>query len=143
MYRIWANFELFPKFMQHIRAVTLNPDGTWHWVMEGPLGMTLAWDAETTRMDVNQRIAWKSKPESEMQTSGQVTFAELPNNETEITVTLGYVPPAGAIGSAGAKIFDNPEQKLQQDLRNFKEYAESGAATVADRAQSDERKVSP
>ena len=35
-----------------------------HWVMKGPLGTDIEWDAETTRMDENERIAWNSKDNS-------------------------------------------------------------------------------
>ena len=40
-------------------------DRTSHWVMKGPLGADIEWDAETTRLDENERVAWNSKDNSE------------------------------------------------------------------------------
>jgi uncharacterized membrane protein len=124
VYQIWANFENFPHFMKNMESVTKTGDGLSHWVMKGPLGKKLEWDARTTRMDQNIRIAWNSLDGGDIKTSGQVTFKELPANETEIAVTLQYVPPGGKIGEVLSHVFDDPERKLEEDLNNFKHYAE-------------------
>ena len=44
--------------------------------------------------------------------------------KAEIAVTLQYVPPARALGEAVAKIFSDPAEQLEEDLKNFKAYAE-------------------
>jgi uncharacterized membrane protein len=110
--------------MKYITSVHKTGDGLSHWVMGGPLGKKIEWDAEATRMEPNKRIAWNSCDQGDITTSGQVTFKELPQDETEIAVTLQYVPPAGALGTAVAKIFSDPAEQLEEDLKNFKAYAE-------------------
>jgi uncharacterized membrane protein len=92
--------------------------------MKGLLGKTIEWEAKTTTLEENKRIAWNSQDGGDITTSGQVTFNALPNNQVEVTVVLQYVPPAGKVGEAIASLFDNPEAKLEEDLRNFKAYAE-------------------
>lgn len=124
VYRIWANFENFPHFMNNIKSVTKTGDRLSHWVMQGPMGKEIEWDAETTRIDENARIAWNSRDGGDIKTSGQVTFKELPQGETEVTITLQYVPPAGWAGELVATLFGDPEGKLEEDLRNFKAYTE-------------------
>ena len=124
LYALWASFENFPHFMRNLTSVTETGEGTSHWKMVGPLNTTLEWDAETTRMEENKRIAWRSTEESPLRTSGQVTFTALPQNETEITVTLQFVPPHGALGEIVARLFADPEAQLTNDLRQFKAYAE-------------------
>ncbi|MEZ4864886.1 MAG: SRPBCC family protein [Caldilineaceae bacterium] len=126
IYQTWANFENFPRFMRHIKSVHKTGARTSHWMMEGPLSTTLEWDAETTRLEENKRIAWSST-DGDLKTSGQVTFNALPDREVEVTVVLRYVPPAGLIGEAITTLFDDPDEKLQQDLRNFKRYIEDQA----------------
>lgn len=126
IYNLWANFENFPHFMHNIRSVTKKGNGLSHWVMEGPLGQELEWDAKTTQMDEDTRIAWNSMEGGDITTSGQVTFNALPREQVEVTVTLQYRAPGGKIGEALGRIFDNPEEKLEEDLRRFKVYAESG-----------------
>ena len=123
VYQTWANFENFPKFMQHIRSVTKTGDRTSHWVMDGPLHSRIEWDAETTRLEENKRIAWSST-QGDIKTSGQVTFNALPNNEVEVTIMLRYIPPAGVVGDLFAALFSDPAGKLAEDLRNFKRYIE-------------------
>jgi uncharacterized membrane protein len=88
------------------------------------LGKTIEWDAKTTRIELNKRIAWNSMDNSDITTSGQVTFNPLPHNQVEVTVTLQYQPPAGKLGEAVSNLFADPEEKLEEDLRRFKTYAE-------------------
>jgi uncharacterized membrane protein len=124
IYNIWANFENFPHFMQNIKSVTKRGNDMSHWVMSGPLGKDIEWDAKTTRMEENKRVAWNSMDNGDITTSGQVTFNSLPQNQVEVTVTLQYQPPAGKLGEAIAHLFDDPEKKLKEDLQRFKTYAE-------------------
>lgn len=133
VYAIWADFETFPRFMTYIKSIIKTGDGTSHWVMEGPLGKDLEWDAETTRLEPKKRIAWNSRDGGDIKTSGQVTFNELAQGQTEITVMLQYVPPAGKLGEFVAHLFSDPDKRLDEDLRNFKAYVEethSRTATV-------------
>lgn len=127
VYHLWSNFEFFPRFMHDIKSVTMLDARTSHWVMQGPLGADIEWDAETTRQEENQRLAWNSKDNSAVKTSGQVTFQALGVNETEITVTLRYDPPAGAAGQAVASLFANPEKRVREDLEQFKQFVENTA----------------
>lgn len=124
IYSLWADFENFPHFMKHIKKVTKTGERTSHWTMEVPMAPDVSWDAEITRMEENQRIAWSTKQESDITTSGQVTFTAMPNNQTEVTVVMQYSVPGGVVGEAIAKLLTNPEARLAEDLRNFKTYAE-------------------
>lgn len=133
LYGLWSNFETFPNFMSNIKLVEYTGDKTTHWEMAGPLGTTLDWEAETTVDQENKRIAWNSKDEKgDVTTSGQVTFNGLPNEQTEVTVTLQYEPnKAGLAGEVVDALFGHPEEKLEEDLRNFKEYAEREVRRIA------------
>ena len=123
IFQHWANFENFPKFMRHITSVTKTGDKTSHWVMEGPLGKKLEWDAETTRFDKNTRIAWKSTG-GDIDTSGQVIFSDIGSGEVQLTFSQHYELPAGFAGDAYASLFDNPDERLAELLRDFKTFAE-------------------
>jgi uncharacterized membrane protein len=126
VYNAWADFENFPHFMENIKSVVKTGERTSHWVMEGPFSMHIEWDAETTRLEKNKRIAWNSiTGEGRIKTSGQVTFNALPNEEVEVTATLRYVPPAGLAGEIAAELFGDPEGRLVTALRNFKHYIEA------------------
>jgi uncharacterized membrane protein len=130
VFAAWANFENFPHFMKHVKSVTRTGERTTRWVAEGPLGKDVEWEAETTRYEPPQRIAWHSMTDSPVRTSGQVTFNELPAGQTEITVTVQYVAPGGAAGQKLAHLLTNPEHMLEEDLRNFKAFVEGRVATT-------------
>jgi uncharacterized membrane protein len=124
-YRLWADFENFPKFMKYIESVRKTGEGRSHWVVAGPLGRKVEWEAETTRLEPPKRIAWSTKDHSSVTTSGQVTFNDLGHDETEVTVTMHYVAPAGAAGDIITDLFSNPDKRVEEDLKHFKRYAES------------------
>lgn len=125
VYRLWSNFESFPYFMKHVKSVEKTGDKMSHWEVQGPLGQTVYWDAEMTRLEENKRIGWSTKDnDGTITTSGQVSFNALPQDRIEVTVMFQYVPPAGKAGAIVTRLFSNPEEKLDEDLRNFKAYAE-------------------
>lgn len=123
IYHLWADFENFPQFMSNVKSVRKITDQTSHWVVEGPLGNDLKWEARITDMRENKTIAWQTT-EGNVKTSGQVTFNPLAEDQTQATVTLHYVAPGGKVGEAAARMLENPEKKLEEDLRRFKQYAE-------------------
>jgi uncharacterized membrane protein len=57
-------------------------------------------------------------------TSGEVTFTPLSDGQTEVSVVMNYTPPGGKAGEFFAELFARPEQRLVEDLRNFKAFAE-------------------
>lgn len=132
LYHLWADLESFPRFMKHVKSVTRTGDRMTHWVVEGPLGKDVEWDAETTRLEEGKRIAWNSKEGSEVKTSGQVVFTEMPQGETQVTVTL-MVAPQGALAGVAAGLFGKLEETLEEDLRSFKAYAEARQPAAASR----------
>lgn len=123
LYRLWADFEKHPEFSESLKEVTALDDKRTRWVMEGPLGKDIEWTAEMTRNEENKRIAWKTL-EGDVKTSGQITFNRLTNDETEVTVLMQYVPPAGKLGEIGAKVLMDPAERVEKDLYAFKDYAE-------------------
>lgn len=135
VYSLWENFETFPTFMENIELVQDLGNGLTHWVMEGPLGVRLEWDAETTLKEPNTRIAWNSKDrEADVKTSGQVVFADLGQGQTEVTATVHYEPNKGGLaGDVVARLFGQPASRLETDLRNFKDFAEGRIDRITSR----------
>ena len=132
LYHLWADVESFPRFMKNVKSVTRTGDRTTHWVVEGPLGKDVEWDAEITRMEEGKRLAWNSAEGTVVKTSGQVVFTEMSHGQTQITVTL-MVVPRGKMGEAAAGLFGKLDETLEQDLRRFKAYAEARQPAGASR----------
>lgn len=123
IFNLWSDFEEFPNFMEPVKSVKKTGENTTHWKVDGPFGTTIEWDAETTRLDKNKRIAWNSL-DGDIKTSGQVTFNELPQNETQVTVTVKYVPGESLAKPIFEKLFGNTEKLANESLRKFKSFAE-------------------
>ncbi len=132
VYQVWATFENFPRFMRNLKSVTVTGDGTSHWVAAGPLGTAVEWDAVTTALEPNRRIAWASVPGSQVNTTGEVRFREVGPNQTEITVAMAYDVPAGGATELVANLMANPEGQVRDALRAFKDYIESTTDRLRD-----------
>jgi uncharacterized membrane protein len=127
VYRYWANFENFPKFMTHLKQVRNLQNGRSHWVAEGPGGMSVSWDAEITQQQENRLIGWTSVPGSMVHTSGSVRFDPEPDGGTRISIRMGYCPPAGVIGHAVAWLFGaDPKCEIDDDMVRLKSLIETG-----------------
>jgi uncharacterized membrane protein len=128
LYQFWHNFENLPRFMDNLDSVTTSGDGRSHWVAKAPLGSHVEWDAEVTGDQENERIAWSSVAEADVQNAGEVRFVPAPGGRgTEVHVSLDYKPPGGKAGAMVAKLFgDEPGQQVGADLRRLKQILETG-----------------
>lgn len=123
IFNMWSDLEILPSIIDDIKDIQKIDEITSRWIVKGPLGKDYEWTAQITRFDEDRRIGWRTL-DGDIKTSGQVTFKDLPQNETEMTVTMQYVPPGGKFGDAASKIISNPREKITEGLREFKAYAE-------------------
>jgi uncharacterized membrane protein len=130
LFQFWRNFENLPKFMTHLKSVTCQGPTRSHWVAKGPAGIDVEWDAEIINEEPNRLISWRTVGEPDVDSAGTVLFVPAAESRgARVHVNLDYIPPAGRIGKAIAKIFgDDPAQLIRDDLRRFKQLMESGDA---------------
>ncbi len=129
LYSYWRNLENLPRIMSHVKSVKQYGDGKSRWVVEGPGGISIAWDGEIVHEEQDRMIGWRSLPDSMVDHAGSVHFEPTPEGGTRIKVVMRYVPPAGKIGKTVAALFgEKPREKVKEDLRNFKQEMESGKA---------------
>jgi len=134
LYAFWREFENFPRFMLHVKSVRTTGPGIVHWVVNGPAGTTVEWDARITRDVPNELIAWQSLEGAGIENHGVVRFEPRPGNRgTIVRVDLLYRPPAGAAGKLVATLFnESPEQQIYDDLHRFKQVVETGEVVRSD-----------
>ncbi len=134
LYRFWRNFENLPQCMSHLESVHVIDDRKSHWVAKGPANRTIEWDAEITEDRPNELIAWRSIGSADVPNAGTVRFARAPGDRgTEVHVTLRYQIPGGSLGATVAKLFGQaPDQRVEGDLRRFKQVMETGEITHSD-----------
>jgi uncharacterized membrane protein len=130
-YKAWSRFEDFPRFMSNVVEVRKTGDRRSHWVVEGPLGQRIEWDAETTTNEPGEFIAWRSTT-PDIDNSGEVRFERTPHG-TRILVVMTFGPTVGPIGAVVAKVTGSaPQSLVRQDLRRFKQLIEArGIARAA------------
>jgi uncharacterized membrane protein len=128
IYSFWRNLENLPRFMQYVRSVTMIDNKRSHWVAQGLTGITVEWDAEIINDQPNELIGWRSLPGSDMDIAGSVHFKPAPGNRgTEVYIELQYLPLAGMLGAAIAKLMGNdPANQVKDDLRRLKQLLETG-----------------
>jgi uncharacterized membrane protein len=131
VYDYWKNLENLPQFMTNVEEVRATGPDTTHWVVKGPLGAKLEFDARTTQNQPNEAIGWNTQ-DGEVQTSGQVRFQDLSSERTRVEVQMNYWDaPGGKAGEVASRLVANPQLMVQQDLQNLKEILE-GTATPED-----------
>lgn len=141
VYRLWSDLERLPDFMEHLDEVRVTGAKTSHWRASAPFGETVEWDAETTQDIPGRLIAWQSADGADIGNSGEVRLVPAPGDRgTEIRVTLRYDLPGGALGKAAARYFgEEPHQQLDDDLRRFKQIAETGEVVRSEGAPGGKR----
>jgi len=127
LYRFWHDFANLPRFMKHLESVSISSDRRSHWVVNGPAGRHVEWDAEITEDRPNQLIAWRSLAGAEVDNAGTVRFEPATGGRgTVVRVVIDYRLPAGALGMAVAQLFgEAPQQQIEGDLRRFKNIMEA------------------
>ncbi len=134
VYAFWRNLENLPRFMKHLESVRLLDDRRSHWVVRGPAGARIEWDAEIIHEEPGKVIGWRSLDEADVVSAGSVNFDRAPGDRgTEVRVSLQYQPPAGKLGAAiAALVGRDPSQLVRDDLRRFKELVEAGEISTGD-----------
>jgi uncharacterized membrane protein len=133
VYSFWHDFHNLPRFMAHLESVEPRGGGHYHWKASAPIG-SVEWDAEITQDRPGELIAWRSLPGSDIETSGEVRFADAPGDRgTEIHVNMHYSSPAGRVGELLAKLMgEEPRQQVKDDLRRLKQVIETGDVVRSD-----------
>jgi uncharacterized membrane protein len=127
VYRFWTAYENFPLFMSNVLEVRDSGDGQSHWVVKGPAGVPVEWDAVVTEQVPYKLLAWKSVEGASVENSGVVRFDRNRDGTTRVEVRLSYNPPAGAVGHAVAALFcADPKTEMDEDLMRMKTLVETG-----------------
>jgi uncharacterized membrane protein len=122
---LFSDFEKFPEWMKHIKEVRRTGENYTRWTADAPLGINVEWEAETTELEPNRKIAWRTV-RGDVEMEGEVTFEDAGKGTTRMHVSLGYSPPAGHLGSLIAKLFGNdPDKEIDEELRRFTTLAQS------------------
>lgn len=132
VYEFWTDYENFPLFMSSVREVRDLGGGRSRWVVHGPGGVPIEWDAVLTEQVPGEILAWRSRPGSMLDNAGAVRFR--PEGQgTRVDLRLCYSPPAGGAGQAVAELLGaDPRAKLNEDLGRLKSLLEGANRSKTD-----------
>jgi uncharacterized membrane protein len=123
----WTNYQNFPSLMSNVRSVRKIDEYQSHWVVAGPAGAPIEWDAIITQFVPNQTLAWETVPGSPIQHAGTVQFRSRSDGTTRLDIKMSYNPLAGGLGHAVASLFGaDPKRQMDQDLMRMKSMIETG-----------------
>lgn len=124
----WLDPATLPQIMAGFAAVHATGDGRMHWKVEGPLGRSYEWDAETVDRP-GEGIGWRSLADAAISNEGWVRFYPAPAGRgTVATLRFRFDPPGGALGHGLLELLGTTPLNLVADraLRRFKNFAETG-----------------
>ncbi len=131
IYDFWRQLTTLPHFLSHIERVDVIDQDRSHWVVRGPAGSRVEWDAEIINDIEDELIAWRSLPGSDVVSAGSVRFEPGPGGGTAVCVHFQYEAPAGRLGSWVASLFGKePSQQIGADLRRLRQVLDTGNAAA-------------
>ncbi len=124
-YAWWRGLTNLPSILPDVESVQAIDASTvqTHWKVHGPLGTSVEWDAKIVEDVPGEKIAWASTG-GQVPNAGAVRF-DNHGDSTGVEVSLSYDPPAGILGAAVAKLFADPQDKVEKCLAAFKDTIES------------------
>lgn len=126
-YRLWRDFSNLARFMRHVKSVQVLDDTHSEWIVLGPLDREIRWYAEITEDARNERISWRSRPDSLVQTSGSVEFQpDRAGRGTYVAATVRYTPGGKLSKAIATMLGKHPQFMVREDVRRFKALLETG-----------------
>jgi uncharacterized membrane protein len=128
VFELWRHFENFPRFMNHIQRVEIDPQDPMRsrWTVDGPAGRPVSFEAMITRIDGNREIAWRTVPQQSIEHGGRVRFTPVLEG-TRIEVHMSYRPLGGALGHAIARLLGfDPKARIDDDMVRMKALLQDG-----------------
>jgi uncharacterized membrane protein len=127
VFAFWNEYENFPRFMKNVLKIERLEGGRSRWVVAGPIGLSIEWEAEITDKRTDDFLAWRSVPGAVVEHAGAVRFKPTGQGGTELEIDLSYSPPAGALGQLAASLFgSDPKTQMEEDLNRMKALIETG-----------------
>lgn len=119
--------DIFPD-VQRVEPRSGEADTT-HWVVSGPAGKNIEWDARIVDDEPGRKVAWKTveqgtETSNTVSSAGAVRF-DYHGDSTGVEVSLQYDPPGGVLAETVATLFADPQQKVERALDSFKQLMEN------------------
>lgn len=128
LYEAWRDPDQFSAVMGHFAEVTTRDEDRLHWTVHGPFGRDISWETRIVEADPGEHLRWETPADATVPNEGSVRFRPAPGDRgTEVTLTIDFDPPGGALGNAALQRLDIvPAALAGTALHRFKALVESG-----------------
>jgi uncharacterized membrane protein len=128
VYELAKRIDTLPKFLDHVRRVQIQ-DGNRersHWVVDGPFGREVCFDAKITHSDKDRVLAWTSDPDEAVPHVGVIHFEPVIGG-TRVHIQMHYSPRGGLVGHLLSRALGfDPRSRMNEDLVRMKSLLEDG-----------------
>ncbi len=130
LYKMWRDVTNAPKFQEYVISVKEVSPTRSTWTFGDPedaTGKRISYDTEVYEDIPGEKIAWRSV-DTPLAEQGVVFFTDAPDGRgTRVLLLEEITVPGGRLTMAAAALSRRtPRQIVIEDLRHFKELAESG-----------------
>ena len=128
LYDLWSDVSAFPLWQEQVISVTPTTSKKSHWVMGNPedeKGKRLEFDSEITEEVPGQKIAWKSTG-GDVEQAGEVHFHARRDGRGTVVTLIQHLKVGALANAAASTAKRGPKQTVIENLRHFKELAETG-----------------
>jgi uncharacterized membrane protein len=130
LYKLWRDVANAPRFQEFVLSVVPVSPTRSTWTFGDPEDASskrVSYDTEVYEDIPGEKIAWRSI-DTEFDEQGEVHFTDHPSGRgTVVTLRENMKTPGGRLTIAAAALAKRtPRQIVIEDLRHFKELAESG-----------------
>jgi uncharacterized protein YndB with AHSA1/START domain len=124
VFDLMSDFESFPRWMQNITEVRRTGRRHTRWFADGRSGNGVEWETETTALEPDHRIAWRSS-RGDIRTEGEAVFEQTRRGTTLLRVVLGFDDSDRRSHEQLRSVFGgNPVRQLEGDLDRLAGLAE-------------------
>lgn len=130
LYRLWRDVSLIPRWQERVISVIAIDETLTHWILGNPEeqnGERIEFDSEIVEDIPGAGLSWQSTT-PDLEQSGSVTFMASPSGRGSV-VTLAQTmkaPGSGLSAAITGAATRSPEQIVIENLRHFKQLAETG-----------------
>jgi uncharacterized membrane protein len=116
VYAFWDSYETYPLLFSAVREIQDLGGGRSRWVVSGPRGGFIEWDAVVTRREPGRLLAWRSEPGSMLDHAGVVRFSP-ERGGTRVDLRICYQSLAdGGARAVRDLLGADPRAQLNEDL---------------------------
>lgn len=128
LYEVWRDPDQFSEVVGRFAEVTALDEDRLHWTVRGPRGRDVSWETRVVDEEPGEYLRWEASEDATLPNEGTVRFRPAPGDRgTEVTLSVDFDPPGGALGDAALQRLDVvPEALAGTALRRFKALVESG-----------------